>query len=249
MVNKEYDSSLQVLTRDIEDDQTGGYGVKFRELASKAKAFPNHLVLEMLDDGSTTTCFDGSSFFADSHTIGTGDNLMGGSGTATANGLAYKIVALAKSGMIKPLIFQDRKPFKLMDDTSSPDAAFRKELRWWIDGEAAAAFGYWWDAVEYTFTGIPTLTEVQTALGDIEDRFRTFKLPKAFTSDRSEFPHEQLEFSPASMTFVCATRLGNLMRIALTADTIVNSSSPVTNVYKGFGKLVVSAKINDPTLQ
>ena len=249
VVNKEYDSAIQILIRDIEDAQTGGYRVKFRELAAKAKVFPNHLVLELLDDGDATTCFDGTNFFADSHTIGTGDNLMTASGTGTANGLSYKIVALVKTGMIKPLIYQDRKPFKLMDDTGSPDAAFRKEYRWWIDGEGAAAFGYWWDAIQYTFTGIPTLTEVQTALGEIENRFRTFKLPKAFTSDRSEFPHEQLEFNANTVTFVCATGLGNLMRTALNSDQILNSSVAVTNLYKGFGKLVVSAKINDSTLQ
>ena len=74
--NVEFDAAFQVLLRDIEDDQTGGYMLKPKELAERAKLFPGRWVIKHLAAGKTRTCFDGTAMFADSHTIGTGDNLL-----------------------------------------------------------------------------------------------------------------------------------------------------------------------------
>src|SRR5262249_7778937 len=65
----EFDVAFQVPTRDIEDDQTGGYLLKPRELADRARNFPGRWVLKHLAAGTSRTCFDGSNFFADSHNL------------------------------------------------------------------------------------------------------------------------------------------------------------------------------------
>jgi phage major head subunit gpT-like protein len=240
--NLEFDDSFEVLLRDIDDDQTGGYSTKSRELAEKAKKFPGRWVLQHVAQGKTKTCFDGSAFFADSHTIGSGDNLM--AGTATGSAGTYNLIALITAAPVKPLIYQERKTPELMDDMGTQSSSFSKVGRFWVDMEGAAAFGRWQDAILMEFTAEPTLTELQTALGQIEDRFRTFQLPLNLAGETAEYLHEQLVFSPETCTLLCSTNLSNKLRQILTQDTIVNSGAAITNIYKGFAKLVPTGLIN-----
>ena len=46
------------------------------------------------------------------------------------------------------------------------------------------------------------------------------------------------------MLFCCSTKIANLVRTVLQSDTIVQSSAAVTNIYKGFSSLCVSALLN-----
>jgi phage major head subunit gpT-like protein len=145
---------------------------------------------------------------------------------------------------VKPLIYQERKTPELMDDIGTQSSRFSKVGRFWIDMEGAAAFGRWQDAILMEFTAEPTLTELQTALGQIEDRFRTFQLPLALAGETAEYLHEQLVFSPETCTLLCSTNMSNKLRQILTQDTIVNSGAAITNIYKGFAKLVPTGLIN-----
>lgn len=241
--NREYDSSFEVLLRDIEDDQTGGYAVKPKELASRARNFPKRKALQTLADGANQTCFDGTAFFADSHTIGSGDNLMTAN-LASNDAVTHKIIALVTGGVVKPVLWQDRKSPKFMTDAGTPQSEYAKVAKYWIDMEGACAFGHWWDAIQLTITDTPTVTELQEQLGLIETRFRSFTLPKALATDSTEYAHEGLEFNEQTVTFVVSSKLGNLMRQCLNSDIIVNGSTGITNIYKGFGSLVVSSLID-----
>lgn len=246
--NLEFAAGIQVLARDVRDNMVGGYPLRFQGLAKKARQYPNILSMQTLNNGATTLCFDGSYFFADSHNIGTGDNLMSGSGDANNDGLLYKVVLLIKSGEIKPLLWQDFMKPKLADNTATFDADFTKELRYIVDMEGNIGFGYWWDAIEFTWTDQPTLTQLQTMAGDMESQIRGFKFPKAFSADASEFPHAQLDLNPSTASWLCSTALASKMEKVLNAETIVESGAAVTNIHRGKGKLVVCPYLNPASL-
>jgi phage major head subunit gpT-like protein len=239
--NLEYDASFEVLMRDVEDDQVGGYMKKPAELAEKAKKFPNRLALTALSANST--CFDGTAFFADSHTIGSGDNNLA-KDCASNDGVTHYLYALVVNKAIKPLVYQDRKPPRMETDADTKEALKTKVARYWVDMEGAIAYGHWWDAVKVTITDTPTVTEVQSIFADVETALRGFTLPKNLTADAAEYPNEQLEFTPNNVLFCCSTKIANLVRTVLQSDTIVSGSAAITNIYKGFGSLCVSAILN-----
>jgi phage major head subunit gpT-like protein len=244
--NLEFDSSFEVLRRDVEDDQTGGYGLKSAELGERARKFPGRWAIQHLAAGASRPCFDDSMFFADAHIIGTGDNKLAGTGTGTAG--TYKMAALFTGARLKPLLWQQRKAPDFRTDAGSPEADKAKIMRYWIDMEGEAAYGYWWDAVLYTWTGLPTVVEFQTGLGEITAAFRSFFLPKALESDDGEFIHEQEVFSQGNLTIVGATALERIAAQALNEDwipqNIGSNTVATTNLYKGFANFIPSAFMN-----
>jgi phage major head subunit gpT-like protein len=259
--NKEFDAAFSVLMRDIEDDQTGGYKLKPRELAMRAKLFPGRFVIKTLATGKSAACFDGSNFFAGSHSIGAGNNLYAGTGNGNSDGLVYRLAAMYTGGALKPLLWQDRKPAQFRDNSGSDLAYEAKEIHYWIDLEGQAAFGYWWDAVLFEWTNLPTVLDFQVGLQTISDALRTFTLPKAIVSEDGEYIHEQAEFNDTNMILVGSTKLERIAAQALgleniatyvpggqgsgatpgsgTAQTISNP-----NLYKKWAKFIPSAFMN-----
>jgi phage major head subunit gpT-like protein len=242
--NLEFDAAFQVRLRDIEDDQTGGYMLKPKELAERAKKFPGRWVLKHLSQGKTYTCFDGTAMFANSHTLGSGRNLLTYDGSAN-DGLTFKLVALYHGGPLKPLLYQRRKEPDFQTNAGSVESKENKEVRYWIDMEGAAGFGYWWDAIWVDITDTPTVSEIHTILGNIKTAFMTFQLPKALTSEDGEYVHEQTEFSSANLTLVGSPGLDNLMRQVLNQDwvpqNVGSNTVATTNYWKGFANWVPSA--------
>lgn len=240
--NIEFDAAFEVLRRDIEDDQTSGYEIKPKELGERARNFPSRWVLKNAALGTTLTCFDGSAFFANSHTIGTGDNLLTGSGSGSAG--TYKMMMLHHGGPLKPLIYQQRKAPEFRTDSGTPTSDMAKLVRYWIDMEGAFAFGYWWDAIHYTWTNLPNVTEMGSAFREIIAAFRGYQLPKSLESEDGEYIHEQRNFSSANLTLVVDTDLEQIAKQAVNAEWIpvMISSTPVanTNLYKGLCNIVAT---------
>ena len=254
--NREYDGTLTVPIRDIEDDQVGGYKIRMADLTKKAGApFRSQLVLSHLANGGTATCFDGSAFFATSHTIGSAGSApygFGGGGNALTydaasnDGVTHRLIMLYHGGDLKPLMFQNRKPAQFNTDAGTPASIKAKEADYWIDLEAAAAFGYWWDAVRVTITDTPTLTELFAIIDGCRQCFRRFQLPKALDTDPNEYPHEQTQFGADNTTIVCSTGLEQLLNHALNEDrvgvSVAGSTGGITSniYYKKFGLIATN---------
>lgn len=237
--NIEYDAAFEVPLRDIEDDQVGGYKGKSAELADFARVLPNQLVLQHMADGTTNTCFDGSAFFASSHTIGTGNNLIAAT-VAASDSKKHKMVVAVHNKRLKPFIYQDRKPPKFDTDAETAQSSMSKMVRYWIDMEGAAAYGWWWDAILVTFAHTPTLTEVQTALGQVEARFKTFYLPENMSGDQPQYLHTQLVHSPANTTIIGSPNMSNLLRQVMEQQAILNSGTAITNIYYGWANVGIN---------
>jgi phage major head subunit gpT-like protein len=244
VTNLEFDASFEVLNRDVEDDQVGGYMMKPKDLARKAKLYPGRLALKTLAAGETTLCFDGTNFFATAHNIGSAPangNLLTFDGAAN-DGATHKAILLIHDGPIKPLVYQDRKKAEFNTDAGTPGSKFSKKSRYWTDLEGAGAFGFWWDAIKVNITDTPTIPEAQTILANMANQLRGFKLPKATPSDDDERPHEQLVFGRDNATLVVSSQLGEIFRTVLNAENIVASAGGgiATNIYRGFANLVVT---------
>lgn len=142
--NKPWEMTVQVNRDDIEDDNVGIYTPMFTEMGRATAAFPEELLWPLLNAGFTGLCYDGQYFFDTDHPVldasGTAQsvsNTGGGSGTAW--------FLLDTSRMMKPLIYQTRRPFEMVRmDAMTDEVVFqRKEYRYGVDGRANAGYGFW----------------------------------------------------------------------------------------------------------
>ena len=247
LANVEFDAAYEVEMRDIEDAQIG-YEMKAQEMAQKCKDYPGRHVLKLLSAGTQVKCFDGTNFFATSHEIGQGDNLMTGTGSANTDGLQYRLIALYTAAPLKPMLWLDRKRPTFMTDAGSPQSKLAKKVKYWVDFEGQAGFGYWWHAIQYTFTNLPNVADLHTAFQQIENRFRTFRMPQATETDEFEWIYEQTVFSSKNLVFVHATALTEIFRQALNQDwvpqVIGSGGVATTNRFKGFATHFPSVYLN-----
>lgn len=241
--NLEYSAEEAFRLRDVEDDQVGGYKLRAAAMAADVKDFPGRECIKALRDGASNTCFDGTNFFADSHTIGTGDNSLT-KDCASNDAASHTVIALVKTGTIKPVIWQNRKDKGLMDNSANPvEMNESKQCRFWYDYEGAAGYGFWWDAIKVAVTDTPTVNEVEDIIKDVEKTFRGFKLDKADSGEDEYYIHEQMAFTAESLLYIVNPSLENLFRAVLTSENLQagTAGGTKTNIYRGHGDLMVSA--------
>lgn len=261
--NLEYDALLSVSLRDVEDDQIGGYKLRMSELSQKAgKPHESRTVLQALANGSTGVCFDGSTFFNDTHNLGGYASAVPSGFGGGANELTYDsantsdattnvfiVLIHGEEQMLKPMIYQKRKPFELKTDAGTPSSEKARFADYWIHGESAASYGYWWNAVKVTITDTPSLLDIFTCIDGVRRTFRKFTLPTALPTDPVEYVHEQTEFNANTATIVTCTALEQLFNHALNEDrvgvSVAGSTAGITSniYYKGFN-LVTSALLD-----
>lgn len=257
--NREFDASLVIPTRDIEDDKIGGWPLRFQQLGTIAARFPERWIYQTLANGNSNLCFDGTNFFATSHNQGGGglstlpSGFTGGGNSltftaASADGATGKIVFMLNnegSGPVKPIIYQNRKLPKLTTDSGTPESQLAKKVRYAIDLEAASLYGYWWDAILVNVINTPTVTETQTILDVVVQQFQSFTLPRSLPSDPNLYVHQGLDLTKPLGTCVS----GNLTALLL-AHVLMNQAIGVSvagatsgiaqNIYAGRFKLLSS---------
>ena len=142
--NRTFESTIAVGRDDIEDDNIGIYTPMFTEFGRASATFPDELVWALLAAGFTTPCFDGQYFFDVDHPVlDERGNVYSVSNTQGGSGAAWFLVDDSRA--IKPLIFQNRRPFQLTRmDADTDEAVFnRKEYRYGTDGRCNVGFGFW----------------------------------------------------------------------------------------------------------
>jgi len=239
--NIAFDSSFVLQNDDIARDQTDGraFSNLSSQLADRFRDFRTRLVLKTVADGEALDGFDGSKFFADTHNIGTGDNIMtesGGDFTIANSDGAEAAIFLITDGQLKPLIYQEEKSPVMDTDAGTKESSKAKETMWWADTNANAGFGFWWDAIVTKFDGKPSLSEIITIFDTVQERFRGFELPKARASDDSEFPHEQRIFSMSNFLVVTTTGIVENFSNVMMKDRIADE----TNTHQNRATIVAS---------
>ena len=226
---------VTVTKEDLDDDQIGGYMMTINGLPAQGQKDIGFKILDKLAAGTTDTCFDGTAFFANSHTVGSGDNLLTAN-NASNDAVTHKIVALVLTNpSIKPLIFQDRESLSsLQTDADTPQAAKQREYEYWADARFGLAYGFWWDAIHVTITDTPTLAEINTQIRDIINAFRGFTLPKGADVDSAMYVHEGWVPDSSNFYLLCNMALGELLQTSATSELIASGTSgaTVTNEYR-----------------
>ncbi|NLT24762.1 MAG: hypothetical protein GXX82_17090 [Syntrophorhabdus sp.] len=139
LLNKAYESTIEVDRDDIMDDQIGVYTPMIQGLAQAAKIHPDILAFALLAAGFNTKCFDGQYFFDTDHEVAGASvsNTGGGSGTG------WYLMDLSRP--IKPIILQMRKApeFVAMDKPDDENAFMRKKYRYGVDDRKNVGYGLW----------------------------------------------------------------------------------------------------------
>lgn len=245
VANKEYRiGPVQVRKTDLDDDQIGGYMRSVNALPARGQKDIGHKILAHLALGTSNTCFDGSAFFANSHTFGSGDNLDT-KDCASNDAVTHKVIGLVVDNpAVKPVVFQDRESLsQLMTDADTPQAAKLREYEYWADCRFGLAYGFWWDAYHVTITDTPTVAECYELIRQIINGFRSFTLPKGKDTDDTLYVHEGWNPDPSNFVLLCNLKLGELLRTALTIAQYTTSTGNVDNVYRNVATLVPTSAL------
>lgn len=143
--NKTFESTISIKRAKIEDDQYGIFGPILEKMGSDTARHPDEMVFGLLAKGFTTTCFDGQYFFDTDHPVG---GVGGGAVTTVSNmqaGTGSAWFLIDASQPLKPLIYQERVPFKFQSLTKEEDehVFFKDEYIYGVRGRSNVGFALW----------------------------------------------------------------------------------------------------------
>jgi len=154
--NKDYEKTIAILRKQIEDDQIGIFAPVAGQFGQDAASFPDKLVWPLFAAGDDVVCYDGQYFFDTDHpgydaagAVTSVSNFQSGAGPAW--------YLVDDSQVVKPIVYQTRKPFKLtaLFDERDPNVFYRNEFIWGTDGRMNAGYGLW----QLAFKSKATLNE------------------------------------------------------------------------------------------
>lgn len=142
--NRDFEMTIDVLRNDIQDDNVGIYAPLFADMGREAAKHPDTLIFGLLRDGFAGKCYDGQNFFDDEHPV---RDAAGVEAVASnmQDGVATPWYLLDTSRAIRPLIYQERMPYKLvsLDDPQDENVFFQKKFIHGVDGRSNAGYGLW----------------------------------------------------------------------------------------------------------
>lgn len=145
IVNKDFEQTIAVSRNDIEDDQYGIFTPMFAEMGRSAAEMPDELVFELLGAGFAEKCYDGQYFFDSDHPVGNGEGgVVSVSNTGGGSGAPWFLLDCSK--MIKPMVFQERRPLGNLvqkTDPSDENVFNRRQYLYGSDGRCNVGFGLW----------------------------------------------------------------------------------------------------------
>ncbi len=144
--NRHFELTIGVDRNDMEDDNLGIYGPLFEEMGRSTGAHPDVLTFGLLKTGfgAGGECYDGQYFFDTDHPVldanGIPQNVANTDGGGSASWFLMDV-----SRALKPLIFQNRKPFEFVSkDRVTDDNVFsNREFIYGSDGRNNVGFGFW----------------------------------------------------------------------------------------------------------
>lgn len=225
IVNKKFESSVEVERDEIEDDEIGVYAPMFTEMGRAAAEHPDTMIFGLLKNGFAETCFDGQNYFDTDHPVYAE---VDGTGAVTTvsnmqDGALTPWFMLDTSRSLKPLIYQERRKmeFKAMTDaTNSESAWLRDAYQYGVDGRNNAGFGFW--QMAFGSKAEPTIANIRAAHAAME----------AFKGDGGKV----LNVKPKMI--VCGTALREKFEDILDKQYLANGES--NPLYKKYELLVTA---------
>lgn len=142
IANVDYEDTVQIPVRAIEDDKLGTYAGRFEALGRAAAVKPEELVFGALAGAFSTICYDGQYMIDSDHPIldangnpTTFSNTGGGSGTAW--------YLMASRGPLKPIILQERQAprFVSMDQEESAERFMNRRFLYGVEARWGVGYG------------------------------------------------------------------------------------------------------------
>lgn len=142
--NRLFEETVTVKRTMIEDDKYGIYGPLFEKLGADTTRHPDTLIFALLAGGFTTLCYDGQNFFDAEHQVGQpGGDPVSVSNIQAGDGAPWYLLDCSQP--IKPLIWQERVPFKLtsLDQDKDDNVFWRDQYVYGVRGRSNSGFGLW----------------------------------------------------------------------------------------------------------
>jgi phage major head subunit gpT-like protein len=148
--NKWFEKTIGVSAENIQDDKYGFLSQASMQLGQNAAHFRDLQIAALLANGaSSANGYDGVPFFSTAHPNYTSSGSTTGPNTTVANYQSgsgnprWYLIDTTK--VIKPLIWQTRKPFQIIPKFSMTDEQvfWNKEFEWGVDGRCNAGYGLW----------------------------------------------------------------------------------------------------------
>lgn len=222
ILNKDFEGTVVVDRNDIEDDEIGIYQPLAQQLGQDAANFPNRLVYGLLKNGAATTGPDGQYFFdADHLSFDINGNEISASNIQTGTEPAWYLIDDRK--ILKPIIFQNRKPFNLqtINAETDPNVFMRKEFIYGVDGRCNVGFGLWQLAYMSTAPLTPdNYAAARAAMGSLKNE-----------------KGDPLEISPTKLLVPAA--LESAARQIANSELVSDGSTTISNPWKGTVEAVV----------
>lgn len=217
--NREFEATVSVRRRDIEDDQYGVYAPMFEKMGRDAAQHPDELVLGLLKDGFTRTGYDNQYFFDADHPVGGQSEVPVVSVSNSGGGSGTPWFLLDCSQPLKPLVFQERLPYRLtsLDREQDENVFFRGEYVYGVRARGNSGFGLW----QLAYGSKQTLDAARAAM-------------MAFKSDNGKV----LNITPTHL--VVPPSLESAARQIVVAD---RDAGGAANVWHGSADLIVTAMV------
>lgn len=144
LTNLDYEQTMWVDRNDLEDDQFSMFSPMAAMQGQTAALHPDQLIFSSMNNGTSTTCYDGKNFFATDHPA----KDITGADTTIANytaggGVAWYLLCLNRP--IKPFIWQVRSPytFKQMIQPDDEMVFMSRQFRYGVESRVANGYGLW----------------------------------------------------------------------------------------------------------
>ena len=142
LINREWESTIEIARKFVEDDNYGFYTARAKALGSDAKGHPDILLGELIKDGFTENglCYDKVPFFSSEHPYGPADSLQ--SNIQEGEEEIWVLVDMSR-GMF-PFFYQERIPTKMEQPEGLSDTTFIKNIYLYgTYGRYAMGYGLW----------------------------------------------------------------------------------------------------------
>ena len=145
IVNRTFESTIEIPRTSIEDDKVGAFGPLFEDLGKRTAEFPDQLFAELLTAGFTTNCYDGQCFFDIDHPVRSAPDAEPASVSNYQAGAGPAWFLLDLSRPVRPFIYQERLPFVMqMRDREGDESVFtHDQFMYGVRGRCNVGFGLW----------------------------------------------------------------------------------------------------------
>ena len=148
IVNRKFESTLNIRREDFDDDRLGIFKPMIAEMGHTARLHPEELIYGLLETGTSALCYDGQNFFDTDHpTVDAAGNATFTSnyddGSSGVPGPTWYLFDTSRA--IKPIIWQerDRYDFQTINSTQDTRVFMTDEFLYGVRARVNAGFGLW----------------------------------------------------------------------------------------------------------